>query len=308
MFELVVASGKGGTGKTSMVGALAECAGSAVLVDCDVDASNLHLIVPHDVLGQHDFVCSRKASIEMEQCTGCGLCMDLCRFHAISATADRRAFGGQRFDVDPLACEGCGLCSRICPSDAIRFESVVSGQWFRSESAHGPFLHARLGIAQSNSGRLVSLLRRCAHECAQERGIERVIVDGPPGIGCPVIASLTNASYLLIVTEPSLSAIHDLERLADLAGHFRIRTGILVNKWDLHEELTVRIEQTARTRGLAIHGRIPHDPAFVEAQVAGRSYLQHASQDRIDLIRSVWDSVQHDAETTNAKQTRRFAV
>jgi len=308
MFELVVASGKGGTGKTSLVGALAELARSVVLVDCDVDAANLHLIVPHRVLEKHEFSSSRCASIEVDKCVACGLCLESCRFNAISMTPDAGTPWGMRFAVDPLACEGCGLCSRICPSQAVAFDKVVSGEWFRSHSAFGPFLHARLGIAKSNSGRLVSQLRQQAREIAAADRYNLILVDGPPGIGCPVIASLTNASYLLIVTEPSLSAVHDMERLADLATHFSIKTGICINRCDTNVDISRRIEQLATARGLTVHGQIPYDPAFTQAQLKGQSYLRVASEEGIERIRRIWQSVLSDAGYQDHADTHRFAV
>jgi MinD superfamily P-loop ATPase len=308
MFELVVASGKGGTGKTSLVAALAELAGPSVLVDCDVDAANLHLIVSHETLETHDFWSGRRASIDIDGCTACGVCSEYCHFGAISTTCDPKATDGLRFSVDPLACEGCGLCVRLCPERVIAFEPVMSGQWFRSESDSGPFLHARLGIAQSNSGRLVSLLRQQSRETAESRGLDLILVDGPPGIGCPVIATLTNASYLLIVTEPSLSAVHDMERLADLAAHFRIKTGVCINKCDINREISLQIEKIASEQGLVFHGSIPYDPAFTEAQLRGCSYIKTGSGQGIDIIQRIWQSVQVDATSEDYPGRERFAV
>jgi len=308
MFELVVASGKGGTGKTSLVGALAEVVGAAVLVDCDVDAANLHLIVAHEVREEHKFLSGHRASVDFEKCIACNICSDNCRFNAIRTTPDPDTELGVRISVDPLACEGCALCSRLCPTQAIEMVNVVSGTWFQSQSACGPFLHARLGIAQSNSGRLVSLLRQRAQEVAAEREMSTIIVDGPPGIGCPVIAALTGASYLLIVTEPSLSAIHDMERLADLAAHFKIKTGLCINKFDINETISSKIEQIARDRGLQVHGKIPYDPAFVRAQLQGQSYMKTGSDRVIDTIRKVWRGIVSDAGTKGHSDEHRFAV
>jgi MinD superfamily P-loop ATPase len=308
MFELVVASGKGGTGKTSLTGALAELAGPAVLVDCDVDAADLHLIVPHHVKEEHDFSSSHLAVIDMEECTACDLCVESCRFDAIQTVQDAGSHTGVRYTVDSLACEGCGLCVHVCPTLTIRFEKVISGRWFRSESQNGPFLHARLGIAQSNSGRLVSLLRQRSREIARERRIELIIVDGPPGIGCPAIATLTNASYLLIVTEPSLSAIHDMERLATLAAHFKIPAGVCLNRFDFSEELSREVERFAAERGLIVHGKFPYDPGFIEAQLQGRSYLSCGTPEGIERIRKLWKSVLADAGVGDQPGPRRFAV
>jgi len=291
MVELIVASGKGGTGKTSLVGAFAELAERVVLVDCDVDAANLHLIVPHRVLEDHNFSASRKAEIDMEKCLACGVCMNSCRFEAISMTTDPATPWGFRFTVDPLACEGCGFCVHMCTDKAINFNEVSSGRWFLSDSDYGPFLHARLGVAQSNSGRLVTLLRKKAREMAEASNFDAIIVDGPPGIGCPVIASLTNASYLLIVTEPSLSALHDMERLVELARHFGIKSGICINKCDINNEISARIERFAAEQDLPIHGRIPFDASFIKAQVQGQSYLRAASPDGAARINGIWQSL-----------------
>lgn len=308
MYELVVASGKGGTGKTSLVGAFAELAGSAVLVDCDVDAANLHLIVPHQVLEQHDFSSSSRAAIDMDRCVACALCMDSCRFDAISMMEDSETRWRTRFEVDPSACEGCGLCARLCQAQAIDLKKVISGEWFLSHWEGGPFLHARLGIAQSNSGRLVTMLRQQARKVAEEGGHDLVIIDGPPGIGCPVIASLTDASYLLVVTEPSVSAIHDMERLADLAEHFRVRTGVCINKCDISEEISLRLEDVAARRGLTIHGCIPYDPAFTKAQVQGHSYVRIASAESVGRIEEIWQSIVSDSGYQDHTGTHRFAI
>jgi MinD superfamily P-loop ATPase len=185
---------------------------------------------------------------------------------------------------------------------------VLSGRWFYSESDRGPFLHARLGTAQSNSGRLVTLLRERSREIAKTTGRGLILVDGPPGIGCPVIASLTGASYLLIVTEPSVSAIHDLERLADLAAHFDIRAGVCLNRWDISEEISRRIEQVAARRGLPLHGRIPYDPAFTEAQLRGQTYVQTAQPEGIKRIEEIWRSIQSQTACQDRPDSRRFAV
>ncbi len=308
MTELVVLSGKGGTGKTSLVGCLAALARDLVLVDCDVDAANLHLIVDHNTLEEHDFSGSHRATIVPDKCTGCGICFDKCRFGAIQKTADNRSVTGERFWIKPLACEGCGLCVHLCPENAIEFDSVISGQWFLSESCRGPFLHARLGIAQANSGKLVSLLREQARRIAEASGRSTIIIDGPPGIGCPVIASLSNASYVLIVTEPSISAFHDMERLAQLAQHFEIPAGICVNKFDLSSQLTESIVQYADQQHIPVHGSIPFDPTFTDAQVRGKPYLRLASDEQTRIIRRLWYNVCADMQKTTDASERKFVV
>jgi MinD superfamily P-loop ATPase len=284
----VIASGKGGTGKTSLVGSWAALAEKAILVDCDVDAANLHLIVEHSVLEKHDFSSSSKASIIIDKCTVCAICEEKCRFDAIKHINDSK---GESFVVDPLACEGCGLCEKICPDEAITFESVISGKWFKSDSRFGPFFHARLGIAEANSGKLISLLRKQARETAEQTNNDLIIVDGPPGIGCPVIASVTGASYLMIITEPSLSAIHDMKRLVDLASHFKVKTGICINKYDINPELTSDIENYAVENNIDMHGKIPFDSQFIEAQIEGKPYVEIAGTKKTEIIKNIWKSV-----------------
>ena len=288
MVELVIASGKGGTGKTSLVGSLAVLAENAVLVDCDVDAANLHLIIEHSILEEHDFSSSKRASIINDKCTLCGICEEKCLFDAIKYV---KGSSGEYYRVDPFACDGCGLCRRVCPDDAIAFESVISGRWFKSDSKFGPFFHARLGIAEANSGKIVSLLRTQARDMAEYTNREIVIIDGPPGIGCPVIASVTGATYLLIVTEPSLSAIHDMKRLVDLARHFHVRTGLCINKCDINPELTEQIERFAEINGLIAHGKIPFDKKFTEAQIQGKPYVTIADTKGAQVIKNIWESV-----------------
>ena len=288
MVELVIASGKGGTGKTSLVGSFAALAKSAVLIDCDVDAANLNLIINHKVLEKHDFSSSSKASINKSKCTACGICKDKCRFDAISC---KPIPSPVPYYINPLLCEGCGLCKQVCAENAIVFNQVKSGEWFESESDYGPFLHARLGIAQANSGKLVSLLRKQARDMAEKSNIDLILIDGPPGIGCPAIASITGASYLVIITEPSLSAIHDMKRLAELAGQFKIGMGLCVNKYDINIELTEQIERYAESAGIQHHGRIPFDMKFNKAQLEGKPYTLVASKSGSGVIAGIWRSI-----------------
>jgi len=308
MLELVVASGKGGTGKTSIAGSLACLAGRCVLVDCDVDAANLHLIINHKTAERHDFSTGSKASIIESECTACGICGEKCRFDAIEHIDNNEYGPGGTYRVIPHACEGCGLCVELCPERAIKFERVISGEWYHSVSDYGPFLHARLGIAQANSGKLVSLLRNRAREiCTAESG-ELIIIDGPPGIGCPVIAAVGGASYLLIVTEPSLSAIHDMKRLFDLAGHFGVRTGLVINKYDLNGELTREIESYAFDANITVHGRIAFDTAFVDAQLKGVPYIREAGKENSDNLKRIWRSLRETIEKGERKYSADFKI
>jgi len=288
MKEVVVISGKGGTGKTSLVAAFAALAERKILVDCDVDAADLHLVLNPRIGSREDFSGGKKASIMEERCTGCGRCHEVCRFDAVSFLAEP---DGRRFVVDPIACEGCGLCARLCPVEAIRFEPAVSGQWFLSSTPYGPMVHARLGIAQSNSGKLVSLLRREARGLAEKEGFNLLIADGSPGIGCPVIASITGADLVVAVTEPTCSGLHDVRRVVDLASHFRIPMILCINKWDINPEMADRIEQETGQRGVRMAGRIRYDPAVTKAQIMKTTIIEYTGGAISADIRALWRNV-----------------
>ena len=286
MRELVVISGKGGTGKTSLVASFAALAGDAVLADCDVDAADLHLLLAPEVRERHEFRSGREAAIRQADCTGCGACFEICRFGAICVNG--KAAGEAEIFVDPTACEGCGVCVRFCPAQAIDFPERVCGEWYVSTTRFGPLVHARLGIAAENSGKLVSTVRTKAREVAAERGGSLILVDGPPGIGCPVIASMTGATAVLAVTEPTLSGEHDLTRVLELARHFDIPTAVCVNKWDINPHMAERIEERAHGSGAQAVGRIPHDRAVTDAQVNGKSVVEHSQGPAARCIGEVW--------------------
>jgi MinD superfamily P-loop ATPase len=222
MKEIVVISGKGGTGKTSIVASFAALAQSAVLVDCDVDAADLYLVLQPNIGRTSDFSGGKKASIITDKCVGCGKCEEVCNFDAVTFNGPANDVCEKTCIIDPIACEGCGVCFQFCLNDAIEFEDTVNGQWFISDTRFGPMVHARLGIAEENSGKLVSLIHKEAKRIAEKRKKDLIIVDGSPGIGCPVIASITGADLVVIITEPTLSGKHDLYRIADLAAGFRI--------------------------------------------------------------------------------------
>jgi len=288
MKELVVISGKGGTGKTSLAASFAVLAGNAVVADCDVDAADLHLVLSPRIREKHDFTSGRQAVIRPQDCSGCGTCSELCRFGAI--TKNSRENGAATFTVDPIACEGCGVCVRFCPERAIDFPESLCGVWMISDTRCGPMVHARLGVAAENSGKLVSLVRREARRIAEEENRSLIIVDGPPGIGCPVIASLTGASLVLVVTEPTVSGEHDLERVLALARHFDMPAAVCVNKWDLNPEMTERIEERARAIGAKIAGRVRYDRAVTAAQLQERAVVETAAPCVAD-IRQVWKNI-----------------
>ena len=282
MKELVIISGKGGTGKTSLVSAFAALSENKVLCDADVDAADLHLIMAPEVHERHDFQSGHTAIIDHEKCSQCGTCTNLCRFDAIS----------NNFTIDPMACEGCGVCHYFCPENAIDFPVNTCGQWFFSGTRFGPMVHAALGIAEENSGKLVTLVRQEAAKLAENLDLPLLITDGPPGIGCPVIAAIGGASTVLIVTEPTVSGIHDMQRVVELAAHFKVPAMMSVNKCDLNTEITALIESHSRKNGLFLAGNIPFDPAFTKAMVQGQSIFEYDAEAEVGkAIEIVWKNV-----------------
>jgi MinD superfamily P-loop ATPase len=290
--ELVVISGKGGTGKTSLTASFAVLADRPVIADCDVDAADLHLLLSTQVIEQHEFRSGHQAVVRDEECISCGVCLRYCRFDAIKV--NRTSTGWETFSIDPVACEGCGLCVRFCPVEAIDFPERRCGEWMISDTRCGPMVHARLGVAAENSGKLVSTVRREARRIAEEKNRPLVIVDGPPGIGCPVIASVTGASFVLVVTEPTVSGEHDLERVLSLTRHFDIPAAVCVNKWDLNAEMTERIEEKAYRMGAQIAGRIRYDPGVTLAQIHEQAAVELDSPAAAD-IRRLWEHVIQNA-------------
>lgn len=290
MKELVVLSGKGGTGKTSLTASFAALAGDAVLADCDVDAADLHLVLDPSDSHPRVFIGGKVAEIDPEACTACGRCADACRFDAITISG-RREDGGERYAVDEPACEGCGVCALVCPVDAIALREDASGEWMVSETRFGPLVHARLRPARGNTGKLVTLIRGTARVLAAKRGAPLVFADGPPGIGCPVIASLSGADAVLIVTEPSLSGLHDLERVIGLARGFRVTPAVCVNKWDIAPDVAETLVSWCREEEVPVVGRIPYDRAVTDAQVQRVTVIEHGQGPAASAIREVWEQV-----------------
>ncbi len=282
MKELVIISGKGGTGKTSVTASLAVLADEVVVADCDVDAADLHLVLNPEIQEPHDFISGHEAVIRAEDCVGCGQCLIRCRYDAIEQQGDGT------YRVDPHACEGCGVCVRSCPVHAIDFPDSHCGQWFVSNARSGPMVHARLGVGAENSGKLVSLVRKQARDMAEQNDIPWIIVDGPPGIGCPVIASVTGASAVVIVTEPTLSGEHDLKRVLGLTQHFQIPAFVCINKWDINEAMAGRIEQQARSVGARVLPRIPYTTTVTEAQIQGRPIVDDPASPLIETFKEIW--------------------
>ncbi len=287
--ELVVISGKGGTGKTSVTASFAVLADRPVIADCDVDAADLHLVLAPEVLARHEFRAGQEAVIRPSECTGCGECRALCHFGAVRE--EPAAAGRTVFTVDPVACEGCAVCVRFCPAGAIELRERTCGEWMVSRTRCGPMIHARLRVAAENSGKLVSIVRREARRFAELDGRTQVIVDGPPGIGCPVIASVTGAGQVLVVTEPTVSGAHDLERVLSLARHFEIPASVCVNKWDLNPAMAEQIEDEASRGGARVAGRIRYDPAVTRAQMQARAVVETGGPAAED-VREVWNRLQ----------------
>ena len=282
MKELVVISGKGGTGKTSLLASFASLAKDKALCDADVDAADLHLIMDPRVEERHDFESGHEAVIIRDMCTQCGLCRELCKWNAIS----------EDFIVDPIACEGCGVCYYFCPEKAITFPLKTCGEWYLSETRFGPMAHARLGIAEENSGKLVSLIRREGKKLAEEKNLDLLLTDGPPGIGCPVIASLGGAAATLIVAEPTVSGKHDMERVAELSAFFKVPAMVCVNKFDLNPDMGKAIETFARERNVTVMGRIPFDPVFTKAMVQGKTIFEFDDRSEgCKAVRGIWDNI-----------------
>ena len=282
MKEVVILSGKGGTGKTSIVGSFAAIVKNKVMADCDVDAADLHLLLNPSVKEEHEFRSGQVAVIDKDTCIECDLCQNICRFDAI-----------HDYSIDPVSCEGCGFCSHICPVAAITMNECKAGDWFISDTKHGPLVNARLGIAQENSGKLVALVRQHAKELAEKNGLDYVISDGPPGIGCPVISSLSGVSLALIVTEPTLSGIHDMERVLDVCKHFVVPAMVCINKYDINDVNTIAINDYCRENGIEVAAMIPFDNAVTEAMVKGVSVVEYSDGRVAREIKSLWQNIDH---------------
>ena len=280
MKEIVVLSGKGGTGKTILVASFAALAQDKVMADCDVDAADLYLLLQPSKQKTEEFWSGKTAVIDKKFCTGCGVCEEVCRFGAI-----------ENFKVDPISCEGCGFCFHICPEKTITMRDNLSGHWFISDTGYGPLVHARLGIAQENSGKLVAVVRQNAKRIAEEQGLSYIISDGPPGIGCPVISSLSGANLALLVTEPTLSGMHDLDRILGVCRHFGVQALVCINKYDLNEENTRQIEGYCQRQEVEVVSRLPFDNVVTEALVQGLPVVEYSKDGIAREIKALWDRV-----------------
>jgi len=281
MKEVVVLSGKGGTGKTSIVASFASLAKSKVMVDCDVDAADLYLLLQPVSQQRQEFWSGQKAVIDLDRCTQCGICQEVCRLDAIT----------DEFQIDPISCEGCGFCCQVCPEEAITMQENLSGHWFISETRYGPLVHARLGVAQENSGKLVALVRQKTKLVAEKRGLDYIISDGPPGIGCPVISSISGVNSAVIVTEPTLSGMHDLDRVIGVCHHFTVPVIVCINKYDLNEDNSHQIESYCYNQGIEVASKIPFDNVVTEALVQGLPVVEYSQNNVSRQIEALWRDI-----------------
>jgi MinD superfamily P-loop ATPase len=285
MKQITIISGKGGTGKTTIVSSFAVLAEDKVLADCDVDAPDLHLLLHPEILTKQEFKGGKVAVMDKSLCTECGTCAETCRFNAIVSTEE------SNYIVNPARCEGCGACVFTCPQEALTLQERVSGYAFISRTKYGTMAHAQLNIAEETSGKLVTVVRENARQAAEQEGCDLILIDGAPGIGCPVIASLTGVDLALIVTEPTMSGLHDLERILDVTRHFGIGSVVCINKYDINEENSKRITEFCRQRGVEIVGEIPYDAVVTEAMVAGMPVVEFSDGRVSDAIKNVWGGI-----------------
>ena len=282
MKELVILSGKGGTGKTSLAAAFATLAAPVVVADADVDAPDLHILLGPELRSRREFRAGFEARIRPEDCTSCGRCLELCHFDAISPD----------YIVNPTACEGCGVCLEVCPEAAVDFVEKVAGEWYLSRTRVGPMAHALLRPGEENSGKLVAIVRKAAQALAVEEDLSRILVDGPPGIGCPVISSVTGAAATLIVAEPTLTGIQGFARAADLAAHFGVPAALAVNKYDINADNTAALAREAERRDIPVVGRVPYDGAFTAAQRERKTVVERGEGPAADAVAEIWTALQ----------------
>ena len=285
MKQITVISGKGGTGKTTLVASFAALAENKVIADCDVDAPDLHLLLHPEIIKKEESKGLKVAVMDKTLCTECGTCEETCRFNAIALTEE------SGYAVNPARCEGCGACVFACPQEALTLKERVSGYAFVSKTKYGTMAHAQLNIAEEASGKLVTVVRNTAQQVAEKESCELILIDGAPGIGCPVIASLAGVDLALIVTEPTMSGLHDLERILDVTRHFGIDSIVCINKYDINEENSRRITEFCRQRGIEVVGNIPYDPVVTEAMVAGKPVIEFLEGRVSDAIKNVWEGI-----------------
>jgi len=278
--QLTVISGKGGTGKTSIVGAFASLAENMVLADCDVDAADLHLLLNPKVQVREEFKALEIAKINEEKCSECGRCMEKCRFNAI-----------RDYTIDSLSCEGCGVCEFVCPENAISMNQKVAGESYISKTRYGPLCHARLYPGEEASGKLVTVVRNNAKKIAEEEKLDLIIIDGSPGIGCPVIASIGGVDLVLVVTEPTMSGLHDLDRILAVTKHFKLPATVCINKYDINLDKAKEIEEYSNDQGVTVIGKIPYDISFTKAMIERKPIIQYIKEGVSETIKDVWHEI-----------------
>ncbi len=288
MKEIVIISGKGGTGKTSITAAFSLLAGiHAIIADCDVDAADMHLLLEPDFARSEDFYSGFKAKINNDTCIKCGKCQQLCRFHAIRHSQSS-------FDVISLNCEGCGYCFEVCPSKAIEMVEQNVGKWYISTIKTGTqMVHAKLGIGADNSGKLVAKVKKEARFLAEEHGKDFILVDGSPGIGCPVVSSLSGAHYVVIVTEPTLSGFHDMKRVHEMIQKFKLASGCIINKHDVNEEVTEKIINYCTKKEIDIIAKLPYDESFTSAMTKGKTVLEYSDGELQKALKESWKKIKN---------------
>ncbi|MCF8231854.1 MAG: 4Fe-4S binding protein [Bacteroidales bacterium] len=285
MQQITVISGKGGTGKTTFTAAFSSLARNAVFADCDVDAANLYLVLRPGNYREEVFPGAQKAVIDYDKCTNCGICQDVCRFDAIG-------WKKGRIEISEFACDGCELCMHVCPFGAITMEQSRDSKWFIGNTRFGPMVHAKLGIAEDLSGKLVTVVREEAKKLAEKESRQQIIIDGPPGIGCPVIASVTGTDKVVAITEPSQSGLHDLKRVTQMVGHFDLVPYVVINKFDINMSMTREIENYCHHYGLPVIGEVPFDRSMVEAMVEQKSVIEYVPSSKISkLLTNIWISI-----------------
>ncbi len=286
MREITIISGKGGTGKTSITAAIASLAKKHIVCDLDVDASDLHLLLAPEIEKQESFISGNEAIINKDECIACGKCKEVCEFNAIKYLK-----GENKFEIDEVKCEGCGVCVNFCPQKVIDFPKRNCGEWYQSSTRFAPMIHAKLYAAEENSGLLVSKLRKEARKIAEEKGFDYMICDGSPGIGCPVISSLTNTDLVVIVVEPTPSGIHDMERVISLCGYFGLKSVVIINKFDLNLSNTGGIEKFCKEQNIKVIGKLDYDEVFVKSMVKGKTIVEYSNSEISEKIKNIWERI-----------------
>lgn len=282
--QVSIVSGKGGTGKTTLSAAFSYLAQNALIADCDVDAPNLHLILKPDIVKKFDYFGSKKAFLKQDLCVQCGLCFNICRFEAIE-------FKDNSYKVKDYACEGCGACTIVCPTKALSLEKKLNGEFFESTTKFGYMAHALLNPGEETSGGLISEVRKLSMSIAYQKKIPLIIIDGAPGIACPATSSIVGSKYVIVVSEPTMSGLHDLKRMVDTVKHFKIPLGIVINKYDINENQSDAICHYAKEEKIEIIGKIPYDNAIVRATQQAESLINYDCESA-NAIKIIWEKVQ----------------